>query len=95
MASQTSLESLKAHVVEALPRGLRRHIEGVVAEARRLARLHGVDEERAELVAWAHDVARANRPGELLRLARELGLNPSEVEEAAPVSSMGRWRRAC
>jgi predicted HD superfamily hydrolase involved in NAD metabolism len=84
MASQTSLESLKAHV-EVLPRGLRRHIEGVVAEARRLARLHGVDEERAELVAWAHDVARANRPGELLRLARELGLSPSEVEEAAPV----------
>jgi len=84
MASQASLESLKAHV-EALPRGLRRHIEGVVAEARRLARLHGIDEGRAELVAWAHDIARANRPGELLRLARELALSPNEVEEAAPV----------
>ena len=84
METQASLESLKAHV-EALPRGLRRHIEGVVAEARRLARFHGVDEERAALAAWAHDIARANRPGELLRLARELGLNPNEVEEAAPV----------
>jgi predicted HD superfamily hydrolase involved in NAD metabolism len=84
METQASLESLKAHV-EALPRGLRRHIEGVVAEARRLARFHGVGEERAALAAWAHDIARANRPGELLRLARELGLNPNEVEEAAPV----------
>ena len=84
METQASLESLKAHV-EALPRGLRRHIEGVVAEARRLARFHGVGEERAALAAWAHDIARANRPGELLRLARELGLNPSGIEEAAPI----------
>jgi predicted HD superfamily hydrolase involved in NAD metabolism len=84
MASKTGLESLKAHV-EGLPGGLRRHIEAVVAEARRLARLHGVDEERVALVAWAHDIARATRPNELLRLSRELGLNPSEVEEAAPI----------
>ena len=84
MASKASLKSLKDHV-QGLPRGLRRHIEATVAEARRLARLHGVDEERAELAAWAHDIARANRPGELLRLARELGLRPNEVEEAAPI----------
>ena len=84
MADQMGLESLKARVGE-LPRGLRRHIQAVVAEARRLARLHGVDEERAEFAAWAHDIARAMRPKELLRLAHELGLNPDEIEEAAPI----------
>jgi predicted HD superfamily hydrolase involved in NAD metabolism len=84
MTGQAGRESLRARVGE-LPRGLQRHIEGVVAEARRLARLHGLDEERAELAAWAHDVARATRPKELLRLASELGLKPSEIEDAAPI----------
>jgi predicted HD superfamily hydrolase involved in NAD metabolism len=84
MTGQIGLESVKAQV-EGLPSGLRRHIEAVVAEARRLARLHGIDEDRAELAAWAHDVARATRPKDLLRLARELGLNPSDIEEAAPI----------
>jgi predicted HD superfamily hydrolase involved in NAD metabolism len=82
--SKTGLESLRAQI-EALPGGLRRHIEAVVAEARRLSRLHGVDEERAVMAAWTHDIARAMDLEELLRLARELGLNPSEVEEAAPI----------
>jgi predicted HD superfamily hydrolase involved in NAD metabolism len=57
----------------------------VAAEARRLARLHGVDEERAAVAASAHDIARASRPEDLLRQARELGISPNEVEEAAPV----------
>jgi len=82
--SKTGRESLREHI-EGLPSGLRRHIEAVVAEARRLARLHGVDEERAVLAAWTHDIVRATDPEELLRLAHELGLNPNEVEEAAPV----------
>jgi predicted HD superfamily hydrolase involved in NAD metabolism len=82
--SKAGPESLKAHI-DGLPGGLRRHIEVVAAEARRLARLHGVDEERAVLAARTHDIARAMHPGEFLRLARELGLNPNEVEEAAPI----------
>jgi predicted HD superfamily hydrolase involved in NAD metabolism len=57
----------------------------VAAEARRLARLHGVDEDRAMMAALTHDIARAMEPEEILRLARELGLNPNEVEEAAPI----------
>jgi predicted HD superfamily hydrolase involved in NAD metabolism len=81
---ETGLESLRGHI-EGLPGGLRRHIEAVVAEARRLARLHGVDEELAVMAARTHDIARAMDPEELLRLARELGLNPNEVEEAAPI----------
>jgi len=82
--SKTGLESLRAHI-EGLPGGLRRHIQAVAAEARRLARLHSVDEDRAVMAAWTHDIVRAMQPEELLRLARELGLNPNEVEEAAPI----------
>jgi predicted HD superfamily hydrolase involved in NAD metabolism len=82
--SKAGLDSLRAHIV-GLPGGLRRHIRAVAAEARRLARLHGVDEDRAMMAAWTHDIARAMEPLELLRLARELGLSPNEVEEAAPI----------
>jgi predicted HD superfamily hydrolase involved in NAD metabolism len=82
--SKAGQESLREHI-EGLPGGLRRHIEAVVAEARRLARLHGVDEERAVMAAWTHDIVRATDPEELLRLAHELGLNPNEVEGAAPI----------
>ena len=82
--SETGQESLRAHI-NGLPGGLRRHIEAAVVEARRLARLHGVDEDRAMTAARTHDIARAMRPEELLRLARELGLNPNEVEQATPI----------
>ena len=82
--SETGLEPLREHIEE-LPGGLRRHIKAVAAEARRLARLHSVDEDRAMMAALTHDIARATHPKELLRLARELGLNPNEVEEAAPI----------
>jgi predicted HD superfamily hydrolase involved in NAD metabolism len=68
-----------------LPRGLVEHIEGVVAEARRLARLHGVDEKRATLAAWGHDIARALSPSELLTEARRLRLALDPVEEQAPI----------
>ena len=84
MLSGAGLEPLKAHI-EGLPKGLRRHMAAVAAEARRLARLHGIDEERAALAAWTHDIARSTRPEDLLRQARELGWNPNEVEEAAPI----------
>jgi predicted HD superfamily hydrolase involved in NAD metabolism len=56
-----------------------------VAEARRLALLHGVDEERAALAAWGHDIARALSPSELLAEAGRLGLAVDPVEEAAPI----------
>jgi len=71
--------------VARLPRGLVEHIEGAVAEARRLALIHGADEERAALAAWGHDIARAVSPPELLARARGLGLAVDPVEEQAPI----------
>jgi predicted HD superfamily hydrolase involved in NAD metabolism len=81
---RVAFDSLKREV-EGMPAGLRRHIEGVVGEARRLARLHGVDEERAALAALGHDVARAVPPSDLPRVAAEHGLEPSEIERAEPI----------
>jgi len=78
------IETLRAAVAR-LPRGLAEHIEGVVAEARRLALLHGVDEERAALAGWGHDIARALSPSELLAEAHRLGLAVDPVEEEAPI----------
>lgn len=69
----------------ALPDGLRQHVERVVDEAERLAALHGVDSAKARLAALGHDLVRAVPRDELLRMARELGLNASDVEEAEPV----------
>jgi predicted HD superfamily hydrolase involved in NAD metabolism len=83
-AMHPKIETLRATVAR-LPRGLAEHIESVVAEARRLALLHGVDEERAAVAAWGHDIARALSPSELLAEARRLGLVVDPVEEAAPI----------
>jgi predicted HD superfamily hydrolase involved in NAD metabolism len=70
--------------VNRLPAGLRRHVEGVVAEARRLARLYGADEERAALAALGHDLARTMSLSRLLGAAAEYGLEPNEVERFEP-----------
>jgi predicted HD superfamily hydrolase involved in NAD metabolism len=80
----TAGAELRAAVAR-LPRSLAKHVEGVVAEARRLARVHGADEERAALAAWGHDIARALSPSELLAEARRLGLAVDPVEESAPI----------
>jgi len=70
--------------VEELPLGLRLHVEGVVDEARRLARLYGADEERAALAALGHDLARTMSGSQLLRAAAEHGLEPNEIERFEP-----------
>jgi predicted HD superfamily hydrolase involved in NAD metabolism len=80
----TQIEILRAAIAR-LPRGLVEHIEGVVAEARRLAHLHGADEERAALAAWGHDIARALSPAELLAEAHRLGLAADPAEDQAPI----------
>lgn len=78
------LEELR-EAASRLPQGLARHIAGVAAEARRLARRHGVDEERTTLAAWGHDIARAMSAEELLAAAQGYGLDISPVEAAAPI----------
>ncbi len=71
--------------VEAMPQGLRDHVRRVDDEALRLADAHGVDRERARIAALGHDLARAANPSDLLALASLYGIDPDNVERAAPI----------
>ncbi len=68
-----------------LPESLLTHIDRTVTLARRLACLHGVDEERAALAAQAHDVARAIPGAELLTLAEGFGIEVDAVQRFEPI----------
>ena len=70
--------------LDSLPDGLQAHIYRVLDLALELAGRHGIDPERAELGALAHDVCRAVPGDELLKMSADLGLNVSEVEQDFP-----------
>jgi predicted HD superfamily hydrolase involved in NAD metabolism len=84
--------------VDALPGGLREHVLRVVDEATRLARIHGIDPERAANAALGHDLARGCPPAELLREAEALGIAAGSIEQAEPILLHGpigaRWMAA-
>lgn len=81
----TDVRSALEGAVAELPPGLRDHVLRVVADARRLALRHGIDEEWAVVAALGHDLARPQQPSELLRQAEAAGLVPSEFERATPI----------
>ena len=74
---------------ESLPDKLRAHIYRVRDVGLDLATRHGIDEERAELAILGHDVARAARKDEILRLAGHFGISPLEIERRSPVTLHG------
>ena len=65
----------KAFMEENMKPSRRRHTEGVVDTAVRLACRFGADPEKAELAAWFHDLVRNVDPKALDGLVRELGLD--------------------
>ena len=71
--------------LESLPDGLQAHIYRVRDVALELAGRHGIDLERSELGALAHDICRAVPSDGLLRMSAELGVNVSEVEQDFPL----------
>ncbi len=71
--------------LDSLPDGLQAHIYRVLDLALELAGRHGIDPERAELGALAHDVCRAVPGDELLKMSADLGLNVSELEQDFPL----------
>lgn len=85
MPSGPALETRLRDAVAQLPDWLQAHIQRVEAGAAHLARLHGLDEQRARLAALAHDLARHRKPQELLSLAQQYSIEPDEVELAAPI----------
>ena len=64
---------------------MREHIECVRGLARELAALHGIDVERTDLAAAAHDLARALDDDTLLESAHGYGIEPSPVDRGKPV----------
>ncbi len=71
--------------LDALPDGLRAHIERVRGIARELAAAHAIEPVTADLTAAAHDVAR-HVPGRMLiEEAERLGIPVNAVERAAPI----------
>ncbi len=87
-----------AALIDALPSGLRAHIERVRGIARSLAQAHDIDVGLADLTAAAHDVARHLPGARLIEEAERQGMRVSAVERAAPVLLHGpvgaEWLRA-
>ena len=79
------LERLVNRRVEALPKGLRRHIFRVRDIAAELAERHGLDCPRAEFAMLCHDVARAMPDRQLLDQAAGLGIPVTPLDRSLPV----------
>ncbi len=71
--------------LEALPEGLRNHINRVRVIARDLAGAHAINEDLAELTAAAHDIARHIPGPQLIEEAERMGFPINSVERSVPV----------
>ena len=80
-----SAEEALRREVDAMPPGLRGHVERTLAAALRLAARHGVEASKVRLAVLGHDLLRLTSPDELLRMASEAGIEPNAAERAAPV----------
>lgn len=71
--------------LEALPRGLREHVERSRTVGSRLSGCYGVDAEKVDLAVAAHDLARALNGDELLAEALRLAIEITDEERHAPI----------
>jgi len=83
--TSTDVRSELEAAVAALPAGLRGHVHRVVDEAQRLARAHGLDEDRAVIAALGHDLYRSHVDAKLLAEADVGGLTITNVERSQPI----------
>ena len=88
-ADASDVEEALRREVEQLPEPLRSHVKRVEDEGERLARRHGVDEATVRLAVLGHDLLRVTPREELLRLARDAGIDPNEAERAEPLMLHG------
>ncbi len=71
--------------LNSLPDGLQAHIYRVRDVAQELAARHGIDPDRAELGALAHDVCRAVPGDDLLKMSAELSVPVADVDWDFPL----------
>jgi predicted HD superfamily hydrolase involved in NAD metabolism len=85
-AKASDVEEALRREVERLPEPLRSHVKRVEDVGERLARRHGGRLRRqVRLAALGHDLLRLAPREELLRLARDAGVEPNEAERAEPL----------
>ena len=75
--------------LDALPAGLREHVERVREIGQRLAARHGVDAELVDVGLAAHDLARALDGDELVSRANALDVSVGPIESRLPVMLHG------
>ena len=71
--------------LKSLPDGLQAHIYRVRNVAQELAARHGIDPDRAELGALAHDVCRAIPGEDLLKMSADLGVPVTDLDRDFPI----------
>lgn len=75
---------VRARLQQELPPGMLEHVDQTAHLARKLAAVHGVDRDRAELAALLHDIADRYSDVELLILAERYDLPVSLTEARVP-----------
>lgn len=60
-----------------------KHVLGVAKTAKELASLNGVDENKAELAAMLHDIAKEMPVDEQMRILKKNNFNITEIEKAS------------
>ncbi|HOJ87491.1 MAG TPA: bis(5'-nucleosyl)-tetraphosphatase (symmetrical) YqeK [Pseudothermotoga sp.] len=66
------------------------HVESCVNFAVQLARIHGIDEDRVVLAAFAHDIFRDVKPTVLLTMATVYRMRITELEKLNPILLHGK-----
>ena len=85
MIDDALLEAADDYARERLSDKRYAHTLRVAEAAKRLAKLHGLDPERAHLAGLLHDTAREIGKEELLRVAEEDGLPVGDFERERPI----------
>lgn len=82
-----NFEEIKEEVKKSMSEKRFNHSCGVAKRAVELAKIYGIDEEKARLVGIAHDIAKEMPKEEALEYARKNGINFDEIEQKEP----GLW----
>lgn len=79
-----SIEEMKSYLKSNLKENRYIHTLGVVDTAKKLAKLNGISEEKAEIAGLAHDVAKNLSKDKIKEMMQENNIVLSDVEENNP-----------
>lgn len=79
-----TIEEIKSYLKDNLKENRYEHVLGVVETAKKLAALNGVSEEKAEIAALAHDVAKNLSKDKMKEIMTVSNIMLSDIEENNP-----------